>query len=149
MSKWKLVPVEPTEEMNKAGMRWLTGIQHLRAGDKRNALNEAFSAMLAEAPQPPALGGEPIRRYVLDVTDGRRPEMVEDQDGFYCAYEHVAPLLADSRMWRMAYNVAIAERDTLKAQCDELEQRSKFWADSEAALKSALQAEPAAKDGAQ
>uniref|UniRef100_A0AAU6W2L9 Chromosome partition protein Smc n=1 Tax=Pseudomonas phage Orisa02 TaxID=3138543 RepID=A0AAU6W2L9_9VIRU len=57
-NEFKLVPVEPTDEMNKAGMRWMTGFQHMRAGDKRNALNEAFSAMLAAAPQPPALGGE-------------------------------------------------------------------------------------------
>lgn len=59
MNGWKLVPVEPTEEMNKAGLRWLTGIQHMRANDKRNALGEAFKAMLAAAPQPPA-GGEPV-----------------------------------------------------------------------------------------
>lgn len=55
---WKLVPVEPTEEMNKAGIRWLNGLQHMRAVDKRNALNEAFKAMADVAPQPPALGVE-------------------------------------------------------------------------------------------
>lgn len=57
MNGWKWVPVEPTAEMNKAGMRWLTGIQHMRAGDKRSALNEAFKAMIDAAPVPPA-GGE-------------------------------------------------------------------------------------------
>ncbi|WP_190726680.1 hypothetical protein [Pseudomonas typographi] len=63
-TEWKLVPVEPTDEMNRAGMRWLTGIQHMRAGDRRNALNEAFKAMLAAAPQPPA--GEPEARQGLE-----------------------------------------------------------------------------------
>lgn len=50
---YKLVPVEPTAEMNKEGMRWLTGFQHMRANDKRNALSESFKAMLDAAPTPP------------------------------------------------------------------------------------------------
>lgn len=50
---YKLVPVEPTVEMNKEGMRWLTGFQHLRANDKRNALTESFKSMLAAAPASP------------------------------------------------------------------------------------------------
>ena len=62
----KLVPVEPTEEMSKAGMRWLTGIQHMRVGDKRNALNEAFKAMLAAAHVPPAGGEVEVLGWLFD-----------------------------------------------------------------------------------
>lgn len=50
---YKLVPVEPTAEMNKEGMRWMTGFQHMRSNDKRNALSESFKAMLTAAPAPP------------------------------------------------------------------------------------------------
>jgi hypothetical protein len=49
---------------------------------------------------------------------------------------------------RLAHDRKV-EADALKARCDELEHHAKFWADSEAALKSALQAAPTAKDGAQ
>ena len=37
----------PTEAMLNAGMPWLHGIQHMRAGDKRNALSAAYKAMQA------------------------------------------------------------------------------------------------------
>jgi hypothetical protein len=49
-----LVPKDPTPKMNQAGARWLTGIQHMRAGDKRSALDEAFKAMISAAPSPEA-----------------------------------------------------------------------------------------------
>jgi len=45
---WKLVPLEPTDEMYKA---WLDG-----KGDQRNYWDDVYKAMLAAAPTPPADG---------------------------------------------------------------------------------------------
>ncbi|UZB05521.1 hypothetical protein OM948_08730 [Xanthomonas citri pv. fuscans] len=54
LSQQQEVAVEPTQAMIKAGMRWLTGWQHMRAGDRESALGEAFKAMLAAKPEPQA-----------------------------------------------------------------------------------------------
>uniref|UniRef100_A0AAU6W2U1 Uncharacterized protein n=3 Tax=unclassified bacterial viruses TaxID=12333 RepID=A0AAU6W2U1_9VIRU len=142
-NEFKLVPVEPTDEMNKAGMRWMTGFQHMRAGDKRNALNEAFSAMLAAAPQPPALGGElEVSAYLIShIDDGsiycitqdkpRADRLIADSD-YVTTYlidrAHLAPLQAENKRLDLMvsqydhdHDQWDAERKMLKARCDELE----------------------------
>lgn len=48
--QWKLVPVEPTEEMKNAYYESVSTQCRAR-----------WSRMLAVAPQPPALGGEPVQ----------------------------------------------------------------------------------------
>lgn len=50
-NEFKLVPVEPTSEMTFVGQ----GLRY----DPVNSIGEIYRRMLAAAPQPPALGGEP------------------------------------------------------------------------------------------
>ena len=60
MTKWKLVPVEPTPEMIKAGSDVdciITGIDEIDAPED---YKRVFAAMLEAAPQPPKLSDERI-----------------------------------------------------------------------------------------
>lgn len=52
MTKWKLVPVEPTPEMMRSGMNV--------PFNKAARHNAVYCAMLEEAPQPPKLSDERI-----------------------------------------------------------------------------------------
>lgn len=63
--KWKLVPVEPTDEMVKAGWKSMGfGI--------RMTCPAAWGAMLATAPEPPAPAGEVVAcRHRYRYPDGR------------------------------------------------------------------------------
>jgi hypothetical protein len=136
VSEWKLVPVEPTGEM-------------CVAGDAAYSWNVAkiFKAMLAAAPQPPALGGEPevlgyaIRglsyslRHTRAELDKLTVPFEEDQIVELIDRGHVAPLLAeigskDKELSKLADDYckkvdelieSNAERDTLKARCEVLE----------------------------
>lgn len=47
---WVMVPREPTVEMRRAAARWLTHYHVMRAGDKTNAITDAWIAMIAAAP---------------------------------------------------------------------------------------------------
>lgn len=51
-----LVPRDATFDMEDAGLRWLTGFQHMRKQDRRNAMANAYAAMLAAAPEPVGVG---------------------------------------------------------------------------------------------
>lgn len=51
-----LVPMEATFDMEDAGLRWMTAFQHMRKQDRRNAMANAYEAMLAAAPEPVAVG---------------------------------------------------------------------------------------------
>lgn len=118
MQKFVLVPVEPTEEMNKAGIRWLTGVQHMREGDKRNALNEAFKAMLAAAPQPQALSGELEALGYMNKDTGKlaRPDSRAIAVGFNTALvdrAHVTRLQAEVE--RLAEDRDSHQRTCIKA----------------------------------
>ena len=60
MTKWKLVPVEPTPEMINAGADVeciITGIDEIDAPED---YQRVFTAMLEAAPQPPKLSDERI-----------------------------------------------------------------------------------------
>jgi hypothetical protein len=111
-TEWKLVPVEPTSEM-------------CRAANGLSTNRNRYAAMLDVSPQPPALGGEPIKRYSFDQT--ACPEL--DPEGLYVEFEDAAPLLADNAVLRDRISQRLidltnmrAERDTLKARCEELEE---------------------------
>lgn len=47
---WVLVPTDTTAAMEDAGLQWLTAFQHMRKQDRRNAISNAYRAMLAAAP---------------------------------------------------------------------------------------------------
>ncbi|WKV20528.1 hypothetical protein 16Q_135 [Pseudomonas phage 16Q] len=79
MSKeFKLVPVLPTEEMLEAGNLAASKGGCDLYGLKRELLN-GYAAMLASAPQPPALGMEPevVGYGFRNTMVGRRPVMME------------------------------------------------------------------------
>lgn len=148
-TKWKLVPIEPTEEMVYA----IATRAH--CGDSGG---DIWSEALAWAPQPPALGGEP--EVLAWTTNGPDPVFQErtihhlwgskcqaekhlKSTNFYKGWKvgelidraHVVPLLAEIDSERtLRRNLAVRvhelkdelkdvqqERDTLKARCEELE----------------------------
>ena len=66
MTKWKLVPVEPTPEMINAGADVeciITGIDEIDAPED---YQRVFTAMLEAAPQPPKLSDERIFKLFLE-----------------------------------------------------------------------------------
>lgn len=75
MTKWKLVPVEPTPEMMRSGMN-----VPLNKAARHNAV---YRAMLEAAPQPPRLRDERI----LELTRGCAPEAILDPILFAHAIE--------------------------------------------------------------
>lgn len=148
-NEFKLVPIEPTPEM-------------LRAGLASNGIVPVYTAMLAAAPQPPALGGEPESKLIKLAAElsSRRPirslqdlcdrqksvstaKLIEDVEmcgDFLAAIAidirhcveasraHLAPLQAENK--RLELMVAqydhdtdhlYRERDQLKARNAELE----------------------------
>ncbi|UAW53694.1 hypothetical protein pphageBV72_02 [Pseudomonas phage pphageBV72] len=135
--EFKLVPVEPTVDMRA---EICSGINH-------DHMVRNYKLMLAAAPQPPALGGEPevVGYGFRNTMVGRSPAMMElrpdipanDQYGGQLWYAlitqddyraHLAPLQAEIDSRTNAQNILIKrlkevgqERDQLKARCDELE----------------------------
>ena len=72
MTKWKLVPVEPTPEMMRSGMN-----VPLNKAARHNAV---YRAMLESAPQPPRLSDSRIKE-LFDSIDFSR--MCTADDLFY------------------------------------------------------------------
>lgn len=117
--QWKMVPVEPTEEM----------IHAIALGVHRDIPTaEIWPEVLAVAPQPPALGGEPIKRYDMDQTGCAEL----DADGVWVRYDDhracLAPYQAEIWRWKDAAEQStqkqiklILERDQLKARVADLE----------------------------
>lgn len=73
--QWKLVPVEPTREMCLAARRARSEYPIEEDADSPVV---AYRAMLAAAPQPPALGGEPEVMAFLHSSDGYMNERWAD-----------------------------------------------------------------------
>ena len=46
---YAIVPIEPTSEMIKPALSWFTGWSHMRAGDRKNAIESAYKAMIEAA----------------------------------------------------------------------------------------------------
>jgi hypothetical protein len=57
---WKLVPIEPTEDMCSAGYGYLP----VSPGGRRNAERWAYSAMLAASPPPPS---DPVVQKLVEA----------------------------------------------------------------------------------
>lgn len=111
--EWKLVPVEPTDEM-------------IRAGQHQEWTPDVYTAMLAAAPQPPALGGEPgIDRYDLD---GFEDGLSKFEDGSWVHYDdhraHLAPLLAEIERLNDKSNADDQATEGLAKMMDRLEARN-------------------------
>ena len=70
--KWKLVPVEPTPEMDNAARDWSVSKYGRGIGD--DAAHGCYAAMLEAAPQPPKLSNERIweiyDELVADIAKG-------------------------------------------------------------------------------
>jgi hypothetical protein len=70
--KWKLVPVEPTPEMDNAARDWSVSKYGRGIGD--DAAHGCYAAMLEAAPQPPKLSNERIweiyDELVADIAQG-------------------------------------------------------------------------------
>jgi hypothetical protein len=56
-----VAPADTTAAMEDAGLQWLTGFAHMRKQDRRNAISNAYRAMLAAAPRQDAAAQEPNR----------------------------------------------------------------------------------------
>lgn len=91
-------------------------------------VTQTYFKQQAEAHQPPALGGEPIKRYDMS---GFGDGMVEREDGAFSYFDDLAPLQAEiERTNARLHDVATLcasveqERDQLKARCDQLAQLS-------------------------
>lgn len=94
-------------------------------------VTQTYFEQQAAAPQPPALGGEPITRYDMDQTACAEP----CADGVWVKFEDLVPLQAEIEnlklecdAWKNTaesfedfYRKTEVELDQLKAQCDELE----------------------------
>lgn len=139
--EFKLVPVEPTEEMLQVGCDSYFDSE----SSAWTAMADAYKAMLAAGPQPPALGGEPEVVAWVNFDDGRRG--VDFYPGIVAGVNvgtelidraHLATLQAENK--RLDLMVAQAdhnydadraewnrERDQLKARCDELEGLVRKW----------------------
>lgn len=61
MSKWQMVPVEPTEEMWLAASKVLPGVFFLG----RDAVSQIYRAMLAASPPPP--DAKPTREEIARI----------------------------------------------------------------------------------
>jgi len=136
-NEFKLVPVDPTPEMYAAA-----------SCDTREQgiLGAGYKAMLAAAPQPPALGGEVevVYQYLSKGEFARWHSLDESQlieatqQGFVTRQlidrAHVAPLQAEIERQKFQSHchlqravIAEKERDQLKARCDELEGLVRKW----------------------
>jgi hypothetical protein len=47
-----IVPVEPTQNMVKDAMKWFSAWSYMRPTDKKNAVEDAYKAMIEAAPKP-------------------------------------------------------------------------------------------------
>lgn len=171
MSKeFKMVPVEPTEEMQEVGcsampVDWASPFD---AG-------KVYEAMLAAAPQPPALGGDPDTLAVvtlgcfsseelgdidiepqMSVLERIQQELVRSDSDEHIELidrAHIAPLQTENAQLRILsadqalnlkrvkrdYVELKAERDQLKARCDELEENYRLAiAEMEAVIETGL-----------
>lgn len=72
-AKWKLVPVEPTLEMLKAGRNYYRKEPWLEGG---------YNAMLEAAPQPPKLSDERIFDVVFRIAQ-KHPNARPETDAFW------------------------------------------------------------------
>lgn len=63
-SGWRWVPGEPTVEMRRAAAPWIANYHLMRAGDKTNAITDAWQAMIKCAPTAPK-DVETFRRKLL------------------------------------------------------------------------------------
>jgi hypothetical protein len=76
MTKWKLVPVEPTSGMIKAGADVdciITGIDEIDAPED---YKRVFTAMLEAAPQPPKLSDKRLFHYAAEIRKALEPDPV-------------------------------------------------------------------------
>jgi hypothetical protein len=53
-----VAPADTTAAMEDAGLQWLTGFPHMRKQDRRNAISNAYRAMLAAAPRQDGAEGD-------------------------------------------------------------------------------------------
>lgn len=51
--EWVMVPRDSTANMEDAALAWMVGFQHMRKQDRRNAMANAYRAMLSAAPPAP------------------------------------------------------------------------------------------------
>lgn len=47
-----IVPIEPTQNMVKDAMKWFSAWSYMRPADKKNAVEDAYKAMIESAPKP-------------------------------------------------------------------------------------------------
>lgn len=151
-NEFKLVPVEPDEEMQDVGcsampVDWASPFD---AG-------KVYEAMLAAAPQPPALGGEPESKLIKLAAElaSRRPirslqdlcdrqksvstaKLIEDVEmcgDFLAAIAidirhcveasraHLAPLQAEIESRTKAQNILVGRLKEVEQECDQLKAR--------------------------
>lgn len=139
-NEFKLVPVEPTDEMimafiTKKSSGYADEYPSVRFGGN-------YRAMLAAAPKPPALGGEPETAAWLDLKKLKIGDMayatrmkVNHRQTELIDRAHLAPLQAEIKRQNLqleSFGEDVgqlksevedleSERDQLKARCDELE----------------------------
>lgn len=133
-NEFRLVPVEPTAGMREA---FHLANDEYEDGDGESP-DHQWSAMLAAAPQPPALGGEAetLAYLVRDSRDGQYSAHRCDPRGWAHGYQikelidraHLAPLQAEierlgshGEIAQMVEESLRVEVDQLKAHRDELE----------------------------
>lgn len=153
-TEWKLVPVELTEEMIKVYKQF-----HSEGRMLQNLT--LWKSMLAAAPQPPALGGEPEIIYQLKnnalKTDWRSADKVAFDSAAnlpeYSRRElidraHVAPLLTEIERLKARNAEAVALLDRMQTYSAKYTTSPITEYKGEIAAYLA-QTAPAAKDGAQ
>ena len=70
MTKWKLVPVDPTPEMVVAGIDTPVIVTEDDKIDQHDDYKRVYASMLEAAPQPPRLSDERILDLLGEVPDG-------------------------------------------------------------------------------
>lgn len=74
MTKWKLVPVEPTPEMDNAARDW--SVSKYGSGIGNDAAHGCYSAMLEAAPHPPKLSDKRLFHYAAEVRKACGPDPI-------------------------------------------------------------------------
>lgn len=74
MTKWKLVPIEPTLEMDNAARDW--SVSKYGRGIGNDAAHGCYSAMLEAAPQPPKLSDKRLFHYAAEIRKALEPDPV-------------------------------------------------------------------------
>lgn len=137
--KWKLVPVEPTEEMVEY-VRSFAGGQGYSLARGTEAI-DTWKEMLAAAPVPPALDGEP-ERFDIEQIKGGAWRYKASHNGAIVMHAdhraHVAQLQAEIGSERKLRRECAArihelsdESKDLKAEVERLRGALKFYADRE------------------